>query len=267
MHSAPNAPLASGDDDYQKPDIVVTDPSNPRSVINLVPDTLAEVIRRIPSDLLELSEEALKDRYRPSQVFNQIRLSFWKEYDRVQMHGLNQMVMSNVYAGVCTHQYFYQKVVRSREAMCWILCPPTDYMLLMEESLMFGIDRLREILELPLYEDIYAKGDDGELEVVGKKINTSVGNLILKTVALLDNRVKGAVVQRLETKSLNMNVEASAKDAKSMLKVLETQNMEELNKRLTDLRRRVEKAQVTAHQQQDIEVKAIDESKDKPEGS
>ena len=92
----------------------------------------------------------------------------------------------------------------------------------MEEALAYGIERLREILELPMFDK---KG----------RVDGKAAELILKTVALLDQRVKGSVVQRAEVRSLNVNMNsaASSLEQKQLMG-----NVEEMEARMKFLEKR-----------------------------
>ena len=90
--------------------------------------------------------------------------------------------------------------------------PVVEYDSLVEEALNYGLNRIREIFDFPLYEIKSIKiGDKYETKSLP---NVKVADLMLKTVKMLDDRSKGAVTQRIEQKvtqeNRNLHVHANA---------------------------------------------------------
>jgi hypothetical protein len=140
--------------------------------------------------------KTLKDEGKlPNATDNRLRLKFWNEYDRAQAEQ-NRMDMIAVYSGVCSREYFSKRYVQSAEKLAWLMCPPASYEVKMEEALAFGIEQLRDILELP---NVGATG----------KLDVKLMELKAKIVAMMDVRVKGAVVQKVEQKNMNLNISTS----------------------------------------------------------
>lgn len=149
---------------------------------------------------------------------NRIRVAFWMEFDRATATGTN-MNMARVYSGICTGEHFHGLVIRKPEKLAWILTPLTSYTIAMEEALVSGIEKLREVFEFPLY------NKRGEPDV-------RVGELILKAVAQLDLRVKGAIIQKIQTQSLNVHAHVNKP----------TESMSDLDKRLEELEQKAEQS-------------------------
>lgn len=157
---------------------------------------------------------------------NRLRIAFWMEYDRAIMASDAKMYMPRVHGGVCSSEYFYQVVIRKPEKVAWMLCPPASYTKAMEEALTFGIEKLRDILEFPLYNK---KGEP----------DTKVGELILKAVEKLDIRQKGAIIQRVQTMNLHKHVSAPAAPEPQ-------ESMEEVDERLKHLEKRAKESGLPA---------------------
>lgn len=211
-------------------EISVLDRTNERSIVNLVPPTVAEFILKHTEENPELfnkDEHELQKYLRAqdksiSPGDNRLRLKFWVEYDRAQGRGDKGINMSNVLSSICSREFFYGQYLKHPHKVAWLLCPPTGYMVKAEEALEFGLEQLRDILSLP--------------HVVNGKLDAKLAELKAKIVAMLDNRVKGGVVQ----KSMNLNVSTSNE---SVAQAAAASTMEDLQKQLKELERRNRKAQ------------------------
>jgi hypothetical protein len=207
------------------------DRTNERSVLNLVPPGTANLMieaGRAKPELFTLDERTLWKTLRaeestPSPTDNRLRLAFWAEYDRAQ--GSNdRMNMNAVFGGICTRPIF-DKYLSHPEKMAWMLCPPALYMTVMEEALSFGIERIRDILEIDVVRTVKGK------EVVDVKL----GELQAKIVAMLELRVKGAVATKIEQRNMNLNINTSDKQ---VAKAAMGGSMADIQKRLKELERR-----------------------------
>lgn len=140
-----------------------------------------------------MDEKQLSKYCDPSDKVKAIRINFWNEYYTAIKEQRN-MVMDRIYSGVCTHVTFYGPILRFDKPCMWIFRPMGNYDLVMEEQLHKGLKRIEEILDLPLHQN--------------GKISTATATLILRTVQMVENRVKGAVTQKHEHKNLNVTIAA-----------------------------------------------------------
>lgn len=217
--------------------VAVKDEDNPRSIVNIVSDRLKASILRVPDEYLNQDPDDLlrmlkKSGYRPSATDNRLRLSFWREYERAQDLQA-QIVISNVHGNFISRQYFYFGFATNPKRLAWMLTPPLDYALSMEEALLHGVDRIREILDMPLYNKAGAP-------------DPKVAGVIIEAVKVLDTRVKGAVIQKIAQTNLHVNVDKSTRGARFNEA---PEDMETLNKRLGELER-----EARGVIQQDIEI-------------
>lgn len=184
---------------------------------NKLPKPLLVAVERakVVSLITHTTEEDLRIKVKPDYLLNKIRLSFWKEWDRVAntVHNVN---LKRTLSGLCS-RYELEIILANDLKAAWILKSPTSYTSTLEEGLYRGLTRLREVLELPL--------TDGE-----GKIDLKVVNTILKVTQMFDVRVNGnmptLIKQQIQNVPLNppappITEEAAAKE----LKMLE----EELN--------------------------------------
>lgn len=182
--------------DPSRREIVFWEERNPKALINLVSEKFQELLRELPPSLLSMNETELRKKLDPGWTHEQLRLAFWDEYFLTIDNNENKIRPAAVYARVCTKDYFYE-IILNPLALAYIVRPPQDYIYQMRSLLNIGLERFAEILKLPLTNP-------------NDTINTKLIGEIVKVVTILDNRVKGAVTQKIQIdgtqKNLNVNV-------------------------------------------------------------
>jgi hypothetical protein len=181
-------------------------------------------------DLMGLDERTLfrilrGDAMSPTPTDNRIRLNFWREYDMAQTNG-RKINVDAIHAGICHKTFFYNNYLTSPTRVAWLLCMPASYDTMMEEMLQFGVEQLRDILELPNTD-------------AGGKLNLKLLELKAKIVALVDQRQKGGIIQRVEQKSMNLLV---ATTDKGVAQAMTENTMEALEKKMKELEARERRA-------------------------
>jgi hypothetical protein len=209
---------------------------NKKSVYNLMPSRLRTIVERQGvRDLLSLEEWELKRKVsKISPTLNRLRYSFWNEYYRA-VDSCKPMVQRNVFAGVCTAEA-YNKFLSKDDCVAWIMCPPTDTVIALKETLNHGLDRIREILDLPLMriESVKVGKDEFEdREVVDEK----VANLMLKAVAMIDLRLHGSYVQVQKVEQTNTNINHNVTN--NHPEPITVQNESDLDRELIELKSEV----------------------------
>ncbi len=226
--------------DGPKNEMIVRDLEHPRSVVNLVPEAVANAIMRLPDEYVDKGEDELqlifKERqWAPSTLDDRIRFSFWKEYDNAQTN-IRQMVMTHVYYGLCSRESFYV-MIQNKQRVAWMLCPPADYMLAAEEALTYGLEQLRDILARP------------HVSMVGT-VDSKAAGVKLEIVKMLDARVKGAIIQT--TRNLNVNMNANKP-------VVQAPRIEDIDQKIKELEDAL-KGLNDGSKLTDIEVKPVESS-------
>ncbi len=180
---------------------------NDRAVINLVPvsvqNAFLEAFKSRP-DFFGLDERTLwlkmkKEKCLPTVTDNRIRVKFWHEYDCAQERGTG-MNLNTALARICSSMYFYDRYLTRPEKVAWILTMPVAYENKMEEMLEFGLEQFREILAL----------DHGGTEE-NPRINLKLIEMKAKIIAMVDQRMKGGIVQRVEQKNMNLSIHTTDK--------------------------------------------------------
>lgn len=206
----------------------------PRSIVNLVPPAIAKAFEEIQwekPEYFEMDEQELykalsKDNKRPTATDNRLRIKFWMEYEYAQTYYKKKIDMVRVVAGICPIDYFYNKYVKSPSRIAWMLTPPISYEMKTREALDFGLDQLRDLLEQ-------------SHELPGGRVDTKLAELKMKVVAMLDMRVKGAIVQK------TMNLHATGKAAaQAVADSIVQPTMEQLEARRRSLREEQERLRV-----------------------
>ncbi len=195
----------------------IIDDSNPRAVINLVPYRIKETISdlyRNNSNLTDLTEQEFLTHHKTSKTMDAIRLSFWNEYNRAQDTN-KSMVAKNIYGPVISADTFYKKFLPKPMNVAWMLIPPIRYLTSMETSLHHGLDAVRDIISANRF------NEDGTL-------NVAVAKLALQAFQLIDNRIHGSAIQRIEQKTATISMTSPAQEISG--------DQEALRKELEELR-------------------------------
>lgn len=188
-------------------------------MVNVLPRKISESVleaRKGSPELFEMDEQALSEHLRLNNkaitpTDNRLRLQFWLEYERAMMSGKTMNVM-NVFAGICSKDYFYNRFIENRYKVSWMLMPPSSYNTKTLEGLEYGIDQFREILSEPLKDP------------VTKKIDYKLLTAKIKITSLLKDWAKGATVQKTESKVVT--VSANLSEVKELALELSTEELE-----------------------------------------
>ena len=167
---------------------------NPFSLVNLVDgEALRNAVKRVPERLWELSEENLREHARPTQTDYALRTALWNEF-RVASRSGAKIKPARLYAGICSYTHWWANILRSPEKLAWILQPIQDYEKSLEPLLPRLTERYHELLNLNIYD----------------KKGTPIPALVrclLEAMKMIEYRVKGTAVQKVETKNLNLNIQ------------------------------------------------------------
>lgn len=170
----------------------------PRSFLNLLPESIKKTALTIPEDLLGKDEEEMltvleeKYKYKPTAAVEAMRNNFWMEHDRVAVTRNEIINQSNIYLGVVSREYFYKMLDTSPHTIAYIMTRPPEYEAVMKGLLNLSTRKIRDVLNLPLQKA------DGSIQ------DAKIIELVLKAAAMVDLRAKGGYIQRSETKNLTL---------------------------------------------------------------
>lgn len=234
----PNYMLAPRTNEQRNPNIkelVFWDQENPRCVVNLLTEKVKAKALTLPPHLLSLTAKQLEQSFDPNEIDRQLRLAFWDEYFLTQDNSRPKMRMEAIYGRICSREWFYQ-IVDTDIRFAWILKPPPEYMYQMRSLLEIGLERIGELLKLPFKEQRFHPKSHEKYEV----LNTKVIAEVIKAVAILDNRVRGAVPQHIKIQAEQKNLHLHA-NAGSGTPYQEPKTYQEIVKQLADVQREINK--------------------------
>jgi len=160
---------------------------DPDSLINCTDGSLRKSIEAVEQSkearrILKFGEKELRD-LKPTAQEARLRFSFWDEHARAIETG-QSMKLTRVFAGIISEETFYENYLASPEKMAYLMNIPPAYKMAAQEILITGMERLRDIIELPLMD---SKG----------RVQGAVVSAILKAVDMLDKRINGMALQKI----------------------------------------------------------------------
>lgn len=167
-------------------EISIYDMENPNSILQMVKHStpLSRAVIKADQVLMLMDEGALRTKLAPSAIDNRLRLAFWMEVDKcLNSQGGHRFSEQMVYAGIVTKDVWDKKYLTNAKKMAWILTPVGNYESSMMEALETGVSQLRKILSAPLFDD-------------AGKLDTKAAKLVVDVFKILDDRVRGTVVQK-----------------------------------------------------------------------
>jgi hypothetical protein len=184
------------------------DESNPTAVINLVPGVMAKGLKAIPEYVFDLSLEDLEAKATPTEALRKIRIAFWLEYERAHRCG-TLVNMTNVYKGICSQSYFFKILITNSFKLAFILTPPQDYRVQMEEMLELAIRAERTVLETPIKQVRIITNKNGEQKSV-EVTDSALAMVHHKIRESIQNRLQGMPVHRSMQINENRNFTSNA---------------------------------------------------------
>ncbi len=247
---APKQPFASLRLPMMVDESGLLDEDNPFSLLELCPPPVREAMEKLDTKFYKISELQLRKLANPSAEIARLRMSFWDEYLRASAEK-RKMDVRSITRGVCSHNYFYEVILQNENWVGYITTPPADYQLAIREMLELSWDRIREVLLLPITEKVSVrrtiKNEDGKIEMhidLVEKPNTSLIAEIRQITNMLDLRVKGAIMQKMQITQKNLNVNMNADDPNIFLADATMAQLEAMEKKITRMRGSMEEVEM-----------------------
>lgn len=204
--------------DYN-PDFSLFDVTNPYSLINMVPTKLAPLLHQLKTKMPKMhnmTEAAIRKAAEVTDRDDRVRIAFWDEYDRATTTR-QKMSLGRILTGNIPLETWMSVYERQPMKLLFIITPIKSYATAMKAILDRGVNRLQEIINLPFHDK------DG-------KLDTRVISQVLKAIQLVDMRVKGAIIQKVQIQQQTMQMNANV--SSEALKELSINDLERLSRQL-----------------------------------
>lgn len=168
------------------------------------PEKLRESINSIPQELLEMTDEQMREEFRPTMVDEKLRSAFWRQVNNLERNG-KAFKANELCRDVCNEAYFYSKVMKNHKKMAYMIQPITRYEVQTEALLNVGMSRLEQIITMDITtprKQFAGYDSDGKETFEYKQVVDPIkAKVLLDAINKLEDRVKGSAVQR----SVNVN--------------------------------------------------------------
>lgn len=162
-----------------------------KSALSLLPEEERFIVEshatRTP-DIFKLSEKQLVTRmgnagFTISATENLLRNRFWLEYDHAVSGAYPRIRLEEVVRGVCSFKFFRETFLSNQYLVAYLMLPPINFKTKQEETLIFALDKMREIL------DLKAIGPNDQ-------VDTKILRAQMAVYQILEKRVQGENVQK-----------------------------------------------------------------------
>lgn len=182
----------------------LNDPTKFDAMLERMPNTVLEAIKKIPEELLNCPPEDLK----PTEMDKVLRVSFWAEYENSEKQKRAFLIV-NVLENICTKTNFYLAIVKRPERLAYIIRPFVSYNIQLNKLHDLGLKRLEEIL-------------------MKKDADSKMAAVQVKALEFVNVRLHGSPVQNI--KKLQVHIDGN--------KPMATLSPEELQKQLEEMKQK-----------------------------
>ena len=213
--------------DYERKyeELSIKDKNNPKSLVNMLPSWLGQLIQAIPEQVLQMNEDELERKIgNISATTYRLRISFWEEYSRAIRMNKKTMNMSNIYGGLSDGASFQRDLTANSFRLAFLLKSPVEFNVALEEICLMGMNELRKIMIQPIVDD------EG-------KVDSKLAQVKLKIWQDAMDRRRGHVLKQIDVKSQNLHLHShrtveeapplSAEEVEYQLKELSPPNHEQ----------------------------------------
>lgn len=171
-------------------------------VLSLVPQGMREKLLRTPRHLISMDIEELRTHFyngKISTTDHQLRNSFWKEFHNPD-RGNGPIIMAKVVKGICSYGHFGSFFIGDPVRCAFLLKPISSDEKAFDEIGTLAVEKLRELVSLPYMDK------EGH-------VNAKTAAVVLRAVEMALNRSKGAVVEVVHQKNMNVNLNKNMDNA------------------------------------------------------
>lgn len=170
-----------------------------RHFLKLMPRFVQDRITAVPHFWWDFSEAEIVERTWPEHkcpddTAARLRIALWDEYDRCFRFKLTAIDLEKCLRGICTIGYFRSRMLGDSGKVVFLCTPPPVYENTVRVLHQKGLSELEKILQLPVF--LPDGTADAKIADVKRRIYES-----------LDMRLKGAVVQRIDQRNMNINID------------------------------------------------------------
>jgi hypothetical protein len=194
------------------------DEKNPRALLNMLSPALKRYYENYEVQMyLAKGEQELERILQPDVTVKRIRISLWHWYstlhDKMQWRSCDPsdrlISHERICLGVCNPVIWDKNIRDNSLALAYIFTCPVSYEIMVQEALSESMNRLREILAFPLYEERFTRNGEVILKngVPAVRPNLKAAEIMLKVAAFLDLRVNGAIPKLIQqdVRSINLH--------------------------------------------------------------
>ncbi len=152
-------------------------------------------------------------------IDDQLRERFWLEVTNAATDG-RVMYVNNICRGIVQSTTFFQRVLKSPLRWAWIIYPLQDFELRMAALLRKGVNRLSEILDMPLYQQkcrchykCVCRAEECNCYggcICPPTYDPRIANVILMAYEKVELRVKGSIPQVVKQQTLSVQLHGKA---------------------------------------------------------
>lgn len=173
------------------------------------PDRVREAINALPRDLLEMTDEQMREEFRPTMVDEKLRTAFWRQINAIERSN-KPFKAAELCKGICTDSYFYNRVLHQPNKLAYIIQPITKYEVQTETLLNVGMSRLEQIITMDITtpkKQFCGYDSDGKEKFEYRNVVDPIkAKVLLDAINKLEDRVKGSAVQR----TVNVNAKTES---------------------------------------------------------
>lgn len=159
--------------------------------------SLVKAVSQIAPEIQLMDEAALARAFKPTPLDYALKKQLWSKFYEAEKLG-TRLKMVDIFDGLCTNQYFYNELIKNPIRVSWLVTPPMNTEALVEEAFRFSFQRVRD-------------------DILTMAVTEKSAPILLKAFQIFADRHLGPVVQRIESKNLNVDVDGgSTRDVGAM---------------------------------------------------